>query len=41
MWEQSPDLARELKTAVETLVGLSRYVRDEVESFLSSLPEGT
>ncbi|MET7321589.1 contact-dependent growth inhibition system immunity protein [Streptomyces sp. NPDC005549] len=39
VWEQFPDLARELKTAVETLVDLSRYVRDEVESFLSSLPE--
>ncbi|MFC8565519.1 contact-dependent growth inhibition system immunity protein [Streptomyces sp. NPDC057245] len=38
--EQSPDLAHELKEAVETLVDLSRYVRDEVESFLASLPEG-
>ncbi|MFH8895437.1 contact-dependent growth inhibition system immunity protein [Streptomyces coeruleorubidus] len=40
VWEQFPGLARELKTAVETLVGLSRYVRDEVDAFLSSLPEG-
>ncbi len=30
--EQSPDLAHELKTAVETLADPSRYVRDEVES---------
>ncbi|MFD8431254.1 contact-dependent growth inhibition system immunity protein [Streptomyces coelicoflavus] len=38
VWEQSPDLARELKTAVETLVDLSRYVQDEVESFLEVSP---
>ncbi|MEU4464998.1 contact-dependent growth inhibition system immunity protein [Streptomyces sp. NPDC024017] len=40
VWEQFPDLAHELRTAVETLTDLSRYVRDEVEAFLSTLPEG-
>lgn len=39
VWEQSPDLAHELRRAVETLVDLSRYVRDEAETFLASLPE--
>ncbi|MBQ0880390.1 MULTISPECIES: contact-dependent growth inhibition system immunity protein [Streptomyces] len=39
VWEQSPELAHEVKAAVGTLGDLSRYVRDEVESFLSSLPE--
>ncbi|PAK26578.1 hypothetical protein CJD44_09285 [Streptomyces sp. alain-838] len=39
VWEQSPELARESEAAVGTLGDLSRYVRDEVESFLSSLPE--
>ncbi|MEU6907262.1 contact-dependent growth inhibition system immunity protein [Streptomyces coeruleorubidus] len=33
VWEQFPDLARELRTAVETLAGLSRHVRDEVDAF--------
>jgi hypothetical protein len=40
VWERFPDLARELKTAVETPADLSRHVRDEVGAFLSSLPEG-
>lgn len=39
VWEQSPELAHEVKAAVGTLGDPSRYVRDEVESFLSSLPE--
>ena len=39
VWEQFPDLAHELRRAVETLVDLSRYVRDEAETFLGSLPE--
>ena len=39
VWEQFPDLARELKATVETLVDLSRYVREEVAAFCAAVPE--
>ncbi|WP_061443027.1 contact-dependent growth inhibition system immunity protein [Streptomyces sp. CCM_MD2014] len=38
VWAKSPELAHELRTAVAMLVDLSRHLRDEVESFLTSLP---
>ncbi|MFF5494659.1 contact-dependent growth inhibition system immunity protein [Streptomyces aquilus] len=40
VWEEVPDAARKLKETVMTLVDLSRYVKQEVDDFLSSLPEG-
>ncbi|MFE1525320.1 hypothetical protein [Streptomyces rochei] len=39
VWEQLPGLAEELRAVIESLVGLSRYVRDEADAVLSSLPE--
>ncbi|MFB7083984.1 hypothetical protein [Streptomyces sp. NPDC056296] len=39
VWERFPSLARELRAAVQSLVGLSRQVRNEVDAFLSLLPE--
>ena len=38
VWEQLPGLAEELRAVIESLAGLSRYVRDEADAFLSSLP---
>lgn len=40
VWADVPELARDLKTAVTMLTDLSRYVKQEVEEFLASLPEG-
>ncbi|MEU4142252.1 contact-dependent growth inhibition system immunity protein [Streptomyces parvulus] len=37
VWEQFPDLAHELRRAVETLVDLSRSVRDEAETALGQV----
>ncbi|CAL9448103.1 contact-dependent growth inhibition system immunity protein [Streptomyces werraensis] len=39
VWEQFPELARELKATVETLVDLSRYVREEAAAFCAAVPE--
>ncbi|MGA5551596.1 contact-dependent growth inhibition system immunity protein [Streptomyces pseudogriseolus] len=39
VWERFPELARELKATVETLVGLSRYVRGDVAAFCAAVPE--
>ncbi|MGA5118576.1 hypothetical protein [Streptomyces pseudogriseolus] len=41
MWEQFPEPARELKATVETLVGLSRYVREEAAAFCAAVREET
>ena len=40
VWTANPELAGELKTILSMLTGLSRYVKQEVEAFLASLPEG-
>ncbi len=37
VWEQFPELTRELKATVETLVGLSRYVREEAAAFCAAI----
>ncbi|WP_367044195.1 contact-dependent growth inhibition system immunity protein [Streptomyces sp. Je 1-332] len=39
VWAADPDLARELKEVLAGLHGLSRYVKQEVEQLLRSLPE--
>ncbi|MBQ0975234.1 hypothetical protein KBZ00_29545 [Streptomyces sp. RK31] len=39
VWEQFPELARELKATVETLIDLSRYVREEAAAFRAAVPE--
>ncbi|MFD5375001.1 contact-dependent growth inhibition system immunity protein [Streptomyces griseoincarnatus] len=39
VWEQFPGLARELKATVETLVDLSRCVREEAAAFCAAVPE--
>jgi hypothetical protein len=39
VWADAPDLARTLKEAVAILTDLSRYVKDEVDGFLASLPK--
>ncbi|MFD5296964.1 contact-dependent growth inhibition system immunity protein [Streptomyces mutabilis] len=39
VWAQFPGLARELKATVETLVDLSRYVREEAAAFCAAVPE--
>ncbi|MFD5909568.1 contact-dependent growth inhibition system immunity protein [Streptomyces massasporeus] len=40
VWANDPDSARELKKAVGMLTDLSRYVKEEVDAFLDSLPKG-
>jgi hypothetical protein len=39
VWQGMPEIARELKIAVLTLKDFSRYLKPDVERFLSSLPE--
>ncbi|WP_406446411.1 hypothetical protein OHB14_45200 [Streptomyces sp. NBC_01613] len=39
-WAEAPDLARNLKETAAMLSDLSRYVKQEVDDFLASLPEG-
>ncbi|WP_430741640.1 contact-dependent growth inhibition system immunity protein [Streptomyces sp. P13-3-3] len=38
VWERFPDLARELKATVESLVDLSSYVREEAAAFCAAVP---
>ncbi|WP_405873968.1 contact-dependent growth inhibition system immunity protein [Streptomyces sp. NBC_00005] len=40
VWAEAPDLARNLKETAAMLSDLSRYVKQEVDDFLASLPEG-
>ncbi|GGQ57131.1 contact-dependent growth inhibition system immunity protein [Streptomyces althioticus] len=40
-WERFPDLARELKATVESLVDLSSYVREEAAAFCAAVPEAS
>ncbi|WP_230396229.1 contact-dependent growth inhibition system immunity protein [Streptomyces blattellae] len=39
VWTADPELGRQLKTTVSMLTELSRYLKQEVETFLASLPE--
>lgn len=40
VWGDHPESARELKEALDMLTDLSRYVKEEVDGFLASLPKG-
>ncbi|MFD6551506.1 contact-dependent growth inhibition system immunity protein [Streptomyces sp. NPDC058398] len=38
VWDAAPELAHELKEAVAALTDVSRYVRQDIDAFLSALP---
>ncbi|MEV0980789.1 contact-dependent growth inhibition system immunity protein [Streptomyces sp. NPDC049915] len=40
VWDQHPDLARELKSLLPLLKDVSRYVKSEIDVFLASIPDG-
>ncbi|MFC8125242.1 contact-dependent growth inhibition system immunity protein [Streptomyces sp. NPDC057302] len=40
VWAADPELARELRQALAVLDGLSRYVKQDIDRLLASLPEG-
>ncbi|MEV6014951.1 MULTISPECIES: hypothetical protein [unclassified Streptomyces] len=39
-WATAPEPAHELKEAVSVLAGVSRYLRQDIDAFLSAVPGG-